>query len=240
MLVPPLEERTRYEPGDTLCCVLMLFGMAVDQFMLAFAALETLGQVLGLGSQQGHYVISLVEQLTLSGSEPVFVDDKWLPRSENVRARHILQASATQADGVSIHLLTRMRLKNNNHLVGSPPPFSVFMDRLLGRINSLSSLYGSGSLLSRQEKTLVLHKAEQVRLNHSQTTADWDEWQRPDKSGREPMLFGGLRGSLSYTGDVSPCLPWLSLGQWTGIGGKTSFGLGFYQVELHGEDDDFA
>ncbi|WP_448872449.1 CRISPR system precrRNA processing endoribonuclease RAMP protein Cas6 [Desulfobulbus propionicus] len=239
MLVPPLEDQTLYEPGETLCCVLMLFGTAVDQFMLAFAALETLGRTLGLGVQQGHYEIFQVEQLTLNGSETVFVEDQWLPRPENVQAGEILHASAIPADGVSIHLLTLMRLKNNNHLVGKPPSFSVFMDRLLGRISSLASFYGRGSLFARQEKILLLRQAGQVRLNEAQTTARWQEWQRPDKPGREPMLFGGLLGSLSYTGDVGPCLPWLSLGQWTGIGGKTSFGLGLYHIEIHGEDDDF-
>ncbi|MGH8590087.1 MAG: CRISPR system precrRNA processing endoribonuclease RAMP protein Cas6, partial [Gammaproteobacteria bacterium] len=42
---------------------------------------------------------------------------------------------------------------------------------------------------------------------------------------------GGLLGQITYRGDLSPFLPWLALGEWMHIGGKTSFGLGRYTIE---------
>ena len=40
------------------------------------------------------------------------------------------------------------------------------------------------------------------------------------------IKFGGLLGKITYRGDLTPFLPWFALGEWTHIGGKTSFGSG--------------
>jgi hypothetical protein len=45
------------------------------------------------------------------------------------------------------------------------------------------------------------------------------------------MKFGGLLGEITYRGDLTPFLPWLALGEWMHISGKTSFGLGRYTIE---------
>ncbi len=44
------------------------------------------------------------------------------------------------------------------------------------------------------------------------------------------MKFGGLLGSISYEGDLAPFMPYLALGEWLHVGGKTSFGLGRYRI----------
>ena len=44
------------------------------------------------------------------------------------------------------------------------------------------------------------------------------------------MPFGGLLGETVYRGELAPFIPWLTLGQWIGVGGKTSFGLGLYEL----------
>jgi CRISPR/Cas system endoribonuclease Cas6 (RAMP superfamily) len=51
------------------------------------------------------------------------------------------------------------------------------------------------------------------------------------------MSFGGLLGEIGYAGELAPFIPWLTLGQWTGIGGKTSFGLGLYNLDFDGDSD---
>jgi len=44
------------------------------------------------------------------------------------------------------------------------------------------------------------------------------------------MKFGGLLGTITYAGDLEPFIPYLALGEWIHIGGKTSFGLGKYNI----------
>lgn len=44
------------------------------------------------------------------------------------------------------------------------------------------------------------------------------------------MKFGGLLGSITYFGNVGIFLPYLALGQWVHVGGKSTFGLGAYRM----------
>ena len=104
------------------------------------------------------------------------------------------------------------------------------MNRLLGRVNALSTLYGSGVLVTPEEKRSLLTRAETIILEHSSLA--WSDWQRYSKRTESVMPFGGLLGESVYCGELSPFIPWLSLGQWIGVGGKTSFGLGRYELEI--------
>jgi hypothetical protein len=236
MLIPPLEEKTKYHPGDEMQCGLILFGEAIQHFMIAFAALEKLGQELGLGRNEGHFEIKSVEQIALDGTIPLFKEDRWLCSPSPICAIDILSANQIKARLVTLLLATRLRLKNNDQLVRKTPEFPIFFDRLIGRINSLSALYGNGKLMPTSQKDSMLRAAENVKTQMTATKARWEDWTRPSKPGREKMCFGGLLGQIVYTGELTPFIPWLALGQWTGIGGKTSFGLGFYYMDLNGID----
>lgn len=232
MLIPPLEEKTHYAAGDEMQCGLFLFGDAVRHFMIAFAALESLGKDLGLGRNEGRYRIESVEQLTLDGAATVLEGDTWFPEPYPVRASEVLSARHTEARRITLSMASRIRLKNDNLLVKEAPPFRIFFDRIIGRINSLAALYGSGMLMPPFEKRQMLRMSESVIMDRSRTTARWVEWARPPKDGKEEMSFGGLLGDIVYVGELAPFVPWVVLGQWTGVGGKTSFGLGKYIMEI--------
>jgi hypothetical protein len=215
---------------------LILFGQAISHFMIAFAALEKLGRDMGLGRIEGRYRIQEVQQLTLDGSTTIFRDEEWLSNYSPIKASQILsQPQVLSCSRLNMTLTTRLRLKNNNRLVRNPPSFRLFFNRLAGRLNSLGALHGSGILLRPEEKMRLLSKAKAVQIDHRHTRCPWDEWQRPTKPGREPMNFGGLLGKITYEGNLSPFIPWLTLGQWTGLGGKTSFGLGLYSLDDIGD-----
>lgn len=237
MLVPPLEEKRFYDPGDEMQCGLILFGEAIRHFMIAFAAMESLGQDLGLGRSEGRFRIESVDQLTLDGPHRLFADDDWFPGPEPVRARKVLEIHRIESRRADLSLATRLRLKHNNLLVREAPSFSVLFGRLAGRINSLAAFYGGGMLMPPSEKREMLEAAKAIRLDPLRTTARWVEWTRPAKPGKEEMSFGGLLGEIGYIGEMTPFTPWLALGQWTGLGGKTSFGLGLYHLEIKGGDD---
>lgn len=236
MLIPPLEEKTNYNPGDEMQCGLILFGEAIRHFMIAFAALEKLGQELGLGRNEGRFKIKSVEQIALDGTIPLFKEDRWLCNPSPIRVLDILSANQMKSRQVTLLLATRLRMKNDNKLVRKPPAFPIFIDRLIGRINSLSALHGNGKPMPTSQKDAMLRAAENVKIQLTGTTARWEDWKRPSKPGRDEMCFGGLLGKIVYSGELTPFIPWLALGQWTGIGGKTSFGLGFYHMDLDGVD----
>jgi hypothetical protein len=232
MLIPPLEEKTRYLPGEEMHCGLMLFGEAIRHFMIAFAALEHLGRELGLGRDQGRFQIHAVEQLSLNEPHRLFLDDTWYPPAKPISARKIINAHQIDAGQVTLHLITRLRLKNNNRLVREPPSFAIFFDRLMGRTNTLATFYSGNVAIAPSMKQQLLKLAETVKIDHNHTTARWQDWSRPYKRGTEKMSFGGLLGEIGYIGELRPFIPWLALGQWIGVGGKTSFGLGLYHLTL--------
>jgi len=60
----------------------------------------------------------------------------------------------------------------------------------------------------------------------------WDDWDRFSGRQKKWMKFGGLTGDVSYSGDLQPFMEILKLGEWIHIGGKTSFGLGKYNLEI--------
>jgi hypothetical protein len=232
MLIPPLAEQTDYSPGDSIQFDLILFGHAMSHFMIAFAAIECLGSNLGIGRNSGRFRIATIEQHTLEGPQTLFADDDWAGFPKPIFSRQILDAGRIDAHEIVLSLLTRLRLKHDNALVHNAPIFAIFFDRLLGRINSLSALYGKGMLVPPTEKHRLLALAKNVELAHSASNVCWVDWERPQKAGKDAMSFGGLLGAMRYTGKLAPFMPWLTLGQWTGIGGKTSFGLGKYHMEV--------
>ncbi len=44
------------------------------------------------------------------------------------------------------------------------------------------------------------------------------------------MKLGGIIGTVTYTGQFTPFLPFILLGEFVHIGKNTTFGLGRYQI----------
>jgi len=227
MLVPPLEETRHYRPGDCLELGLLLYGDAIQHFMIAFAALEHLGKA-GLGAHRAHYEIDRVSVLTFEQPCTIYDDGHWFTQPGSLSAKLVFEHCATLSEYATLYLVTRLRLKHNNRLMRTSPSFALLLDRLLGRINSLASAWCGCPLLDRASKQKLTTAARLVRASHDNTR--WSEWSRYSGSSGERMQFGGLLGEITYSGDLTPFLPWLALGEWTGVGGKTSFGLGLYQM----------
>ena len=224
VLLPPLDELRRYPPGHPFECELTLFGSAIQHYPICHAALEYLGSSMGLGTNRGNFRVEGVDIARAGSTNSV-------PNPTN----HAISSSAIMAarqgldtDRVTLNYLTRLRLKAGNRLHREAPPFSIFLARLMGRLNTLSTLYGSGELLDRQRCNELQQQAEQITI--APNNARWNDWNRYSGRQNEWMKFGGLVGSASYAGDMRPFLPWLALGEWVHVGGKTSFGLGKYEM----------
>ncbi|MBA1331716.1 hypothetical protein QQ73_11460 [Candidatus Endoriftia persephone str. Guaymas] len=118
-------------------------------------------------------------------------------------------------------------------------PLAIFTDRLIGRLNTLATLYCGGLLLPPEEKVALITLARTATIARDES--HWHDWDRDEGTPRQQtrrggaIQFGGLMGSISYTNVPAVLLPWLSLGQWVGVGGKTGFGLGLYSLEAEQE-----
>lgn len=205
VILPPLDNLERYPKGQQFQLELTLFGEAIQHHAIAQAAIEYLGLQMGLGYEQGKYKILDIQQ-----SSPDL-------------------ATQTNCSEVQLSFSTRLRLKANNKLQRHPPGFLLFLSRLIGRIKTLQTAYmGTEHSIADFEK--LIDAASKIRIKHSNT--HWDDWDRFSGSQKKWMKFGGLVGDITYTGDLQTFMPLLQLGEWLHVGGKTSFGLGKYELDF--------
>ena len=230
VLLPPLDTQQVYTIGEHFSCELTLFGQAIPHASLCHAALDWLGRRMGLGPARGRFEVERAE-VARPGDSAVESPSGGLDGA--VTGLGIAQSRVPlSGDSVTLHFPTRLRLKSNGAFLREPPPFSLLTARLLGRLNTLSHFHGEGDLLGRDRRAELLAKADGVQIRHSEL--QWHEWDRYSGRQREHMKFGGLLGRISYEGELEYFLPWLALGEWTHVGGKTSFGLGKYVLEEGG------
>jgi hypothetical protein len=232
MLIPPLEERQDYGPGDIMELGLILYGEALQYLMIAFAALEAVGQSRGLDRGRGRFRIEEVAQFQGGEIRTLFRNDQWITQTTPTTAADIFAATPGHADVIDIDTLTRIRLKDKGRLVRQAPVLSVLTERLIGRVNTLSAMCCGGLMLPPEEKAVLATLARTAIISREEIR--WSDWNRCGGDG-DGIQFGGLVGSVRYQNVPGAILPWLNLGQWTGVGGKTSFGLGVYQLETEQE-----
>ncbi|MFW5443050.1 MAG: CRISPR system precrRNA processing endoribonuclease RAMP protein Cas6 [Methylococcaceae bacterium] len=205
VILPPLDVLESYPKGYQFHCDLTLFGEATQHYAIAQAAIEYLGTNMGLGYEQGKYKI-----VDIVHSQP---SDRMLQHNNQI----------------TLHLPTRLRLKSKNRLYKRTPAFQLIMERLLGRLKTLEKIYMDKEMDDYQA---LITCAKDIKIKNS--NIQWDEWERFSGSQKKWMKYGGLVGSVSYSGDVQPFLEVLKMGEWLHIGGKTSFGLGKYVLEIEG------
>ena len=227
VLLPPLEETVAYSLGDEMLFELVLIGSATQYFPVCFAAFEYLGQQFGFGKTKGCYQINEVNRCELDGSSTaVYKDGEWRLANTCKVAEHGITPQ-TLGD-LTLQFKTRLRLKHNGQLLKQTPSFGLLLDRLLGRLCTLAKFYQSHTLLLRDERQALLNAAQAINVCNS--TLCWNEWSRYSGRQKEWMQFGGLLGEVGYQGNLAPFLPYLRLGEWLHVGGKTSFGLGKYEI----------
>jgi hypothetical protein len=231
-LLPPLETTGEYPEGLELNLELTFFGHAIGQLSVGLAALATLGSI-GIGRNRGCFEVAEVEAIRADGDpRTVYRGDaqRFEDSPEGVSGATIAASRSVQAGSdLTLRLMTRLRLKDHDRLVRRAPPFSVLMQRLLERAECLGLLYHRDAILDGETKRGLIDRARAIEI--ASHDLYWDDWSR--YSGRQHtwMKFGGLLGEITYRGDLTPFLPWLALGEWMHIGGKTSFGLGRYTIE---------
>lgn len=118
-----------------------------------------------------------------------------------------------------------------SNLSWNAPSFQLIFERLLGRLKTLENAYGEyqkgeNQIDENSEYRQLIAKASAI-TTHSQDI-HWEEWNRFSGRQKNWMKFGGHVGTISYSGNLVPFLPYLAIGEWVHIGGKTSFGLGKY------------
>lgn len=98
---------------------------------------------------------------------------------------------------------------------------------LARRCQLLADIHQNGQATQLNFDELV-STAASIRL--SSELLQWFDWERYSSRQRRSMKLGGLIGTLTLEGDLSPFTDILHLGQWLHVGKETTFGLGQYTL----------
>jgi len=218
---------TKISDGDTLFVEITLFGQAIAHLASVLAAVDaassSLGQVVHQG-QRGRAIIEEIYSVTPTGIRPVRLLSETELSALQILAGTILQAVPKHPTAaVRLILDAPLRLKDNGQFITQHPSFTQLLRRVFGRMRQLQPNS------SAQQAKEILQHAVGISDHGSVRWMTLDRWSARQKQN---MPFGGLVGFLEYHGALEEFLPWLALGAWLHVGGKSTFGFGTYQLQV--------
>ncbi len=232
VFLPPLEEKTFYQPGETLAFDLTLIGKGADFLPYFIYTFERLGERRGLGKGRGRFAVELVTWLSPPGEEVLIYDgnSKTLRNSFRSITVHDLLHGPLPLSLCTLHFLTPTRLIYAEALTPAPD-FHILIRTLLRRLSNLAYFHCGGEL--HLDFRGLIAAAERIERVHSDVR--WYDWERYSARQDARMKLGGFVGTITYRGDLRPFLPLLRLGEIVHVGKGTSFGLGKFviQAETH-------
>jgi len=224
VLNPPLTNRQAFHPRDALDFELVLIGRALDALPYFIYTFMELGNR-GLGRERGRYELSGVDVVRNGENTPIYDGANKTITSYVPGTNFITPSADENCTRVTLEFLTPLRLKEKGDLV-TKLTFPLFFERLAERLNLLTVLYGNNSKAS--DLSPLMLQAQEV--TGVEDKLHWYDWKRYSARQQSEMKLGGLRGKITFTGNLSPFMPYLRLGEQVNVGQGTSFGLGRYEI----------
>ncbi|MDT8379304.1 MAG: CRISPR system precrRNA processing endoribonuclease RAMP protein Cas6 [Desulfotignum sp.] len=227
VIEPPLTPRQTFARGDSLQCNLLLFG-EINQHLPYFVyAFEQMGK-LGIGKQiNGRRPGFSLAAVTLGetcvyrkGADTITVPDS-LPE-----ITLYLNRQTPPVNKLRLRLITPLRITGREK-GPADLPFDVLIRSLIRRCTALLNTWGQGE--PNLNYTELARKAADVTITDNHLS--WFDWKRYSARQDRKMFMGGLTGEITYTGDLTPFMPLLAMGQTVHAGKNTAFGLGKYTIE---------
>ena len=229
VLLPPLEPKAHYEPGECLHVDWTLIGNGAQYLPYFIYAFERLGAQQGLGKGRGRFTLEEVCWLPPRAA-PVTIyraEDQVLQHTFRLLDVHDL-ATPSDADAgnrLTLHFLTPTRLVYQGSLTDTPA-FHVILRTLLRRLSNLAYFH-CGTELQLDFRHLI-DRAKDVTIVTRRL--QWYDWKRYSARQQVHMKMGGFVGHVTYAGNLAPFLPFLRLGAMVHVGKGATFGLGKYDI----------
>lgn len=224
-----------FSHGDHFRFRLTMIGDAVEYLPYMVLAYRQLGMQ-GLGKGRGKYKLVSVSSIDpLGGNLPKRIfeheEDVLYPsRCYEISFDAVCDwASRNKAPHkLEVHLATPAHLVSGGSRIREAPQFEQLMRAVLRRYSDLCALYSAGR--PNLFYSDLLEAARQVTLESYQlreTSATGFSSRRQQPTPRE-----GISGTLTYSGNLKPFLPYLIIGQWLHIGKQATFGMGRYDLQI--------
>lgn len=140
------------------------------------------------------------------------------------------EADTPNMQQARLHFYTPLRLQVQGRPVRDARQLSA-RDLLiaLARRHQLLCDVHLGPQAPQHDFAALSAQAQSITLKPGQMR--WFDWGRYSQRQQQEMKLGGLLGSLTLQGDLTPFLYLLYLGQWLHVGKNASFGLGGYTLD---------
>lgn len=213
--------QTVYEPGEAFRFHLVLVGQARESLEFLGDVIEDLGRRgLGEGHRVGLGRFDIAARHTLNVTQNDFA------------ARAALLATVLQKPGaaLNLHLLSPTYISQAEQ---GPLTFLPFWNSLVTRAKSLSLIYGGVDLDELVPPHIFKTLADEAKAVQKIGDTLWAVRRRRD-SGTQRRLInaGGLVGSVTFAGNLTPFLPLLCAGEWLHVGKDTVLGNGLYRLSV--------
>jgi hypothetical protein len=228
VLQPPPEKQVAYEKGAPFNFNLLLFGKTNERLAYFIYALDRMGQI-GIGKKiKGRRASFLLESVESSGREIYSHGDQKLSGNHTFQDIRLEPNEQTnrKANSITIAFNTPLRLKHKNSL-SNKLPFHILVRAMLRRSSSLMQAYDNGEPML--DYPGMVHRAQGIRTIDS--TLTWEDWRRYSLRQDQDMMMGGIRGSVTYGGNLDEFLPLIDFCSHVHLGKQTTFGLGRFHVE---------
>jgi hypothetical protein len=231
-LRPPLDNHPNLTCGDTLALDIVLFGTAaryIPYLVLALTGISRIGPGHGAAGDRQLALHEIWAVNDLSGEahrvhgvkQPQII----LPHVPMTSQQIYAAAADMPQTTVMLHIQTPLRLVSDGALVHRLN-FASLIRRIIGRLADLSSAYGITPLSG--DFVPLLEAADQIKITQDATR--WLDVASHSSRLQRSTPIGGLVGTIGFTGNLAPFLPFLIWGELVQLGKDTTKGNGLYQI----------
>jgi CRISPR-associated endoribonuclease Cas6 len=239
VIIPPLVEGGYYPVGQRISFGMILIGNIVQLLPYILLSIPQL-EVEGLGHrldenqwQRGRFRVEQVECThPFSGQRQTIYEAGALrikaPTITVQPQEYTVRAAQLNKERMTLQFITPLRLVYQEQPLRQAS-FSPLVQRLLERYLALEQYYGNQELtLSRGEKNAWLHLADTIRCTKDETR--WQELKSYSNRQKQSTSIGGLIGTATFEGDLTPFLDMLIIGELIHVGKNVVKGSGWYKI----------
>lgn len=224
---PPMGDKRQFRRYDTMSFEFVLIGRASQCIHQVVMTFEEIGRR-GIRNGSGRFMIDSVTAIGDETREQIIyrkgtLDGGALP----LKSLSFQQNENQNATEVTLEFKTPLLLEERGSVQTKPPRFAFLFENLVRRIMLLQAVHGPGGMQIEQLDRLM-ERAAAVETRAADMR--WQSMERISNRQQARIKTGGLLGSITFSGDMTPFVPYLRAGELIHVGKSTTFGFGGYRL----------